>query len=46
MSYFSKDEMLLGKIIKYLAKVRLLYKNIQHLNAKDIDDGIDGLALT
>ena len=41
-----KDEIILQKILKYLAKVKRLYAAIEHLPLEDIDDRDESLALT
>ena len=46
MSYISKDEQLLIKITKYMKKLRILFSTIENLSDAEIDDGMDGLALT
>jgi len=46
MSYLSKDEQILIKISKHLNKLNTLYSSIVNLTDTEIDDGIEGLALT
>jgi hypothetical protein len=46
MSYISKDEQILVKIRKYINKLQGLYLAVENLSDSEIDDGIEGLALT
>jgi len=46
MSYISKDEQILIKIEKYIGKFSILYSRIKDLSGDEIEDGMDGMALT
>ena len=46
MSYISRDEQLLLKIRKNIQKLKLLFIKIEPLSDMEIDEGIEGLAIT
>jgi len=45
VSYISKDEQVIVKIIKHMTKLNSLYASIKNLTSDEIDAGIEGLAL-